>query len=355
MDVDRLLRLNARPMLQLADFVLSDASAAEDAVEHAFVTVWRHRKGPSDETAFRSWLRRMVLRDCLGWRRHPLFRMLAMTDRVIIQATPTAESDAAAAVKRVAPLVRAMIFLHLHEGLSLVQVASELRVQESTVKTRLRQITGRESGILRYAAERANQISDNQADALMSRAAARSRRRGWVRYLVNLASAVTLALVVIATGIVLQAQLHMFAPPAPGEVSQGPLPAIPNEVVNLIPASGDSGLVIPFRVRYADFLAPRSQAIIQPGIALRLTPALDCSVTTVSLVDPVSQKDVRSEVALPGCIDTPVILPDGTVLLDQALSQTANYFRSGTHAIRYDWRTGRIIRQYPNLAVPLNG
>ena len=65
MDVDRLLRHNARPMLQLADFV--------------------------------------------RWRRHPLFRVLAMTDRVVVQATPTAESDAAAAVKRVAPSVRAMI------------------------------------------------------------------------------------------------------------------------------------------------------------------------------------------------------------------------------------------------------
>ena len=83
------------------------------------------------------------------------------------------------------------------------------------MKTRLREITGLESGILRYAAERANQISDNQADALMSRAAARSRRRSWGRYLVNVASAVTLALVVIASGIVLQLQLHLFQARAP--------------------------------------------------------------------------------------------------------------------------------------------
>ena len=53
MDVDRLLRLNARPMLQLADFVLNDPSAAEDAVEHSFVAAWRRRNRPKDETAFR--------------------------------------------------------------------------------------------------------------------------------------------------------------------------------------------------------------------------------------------------------------------------------------------------------------
>jgi RNA polymerase sigma factor (sigma-70 family) len=355
MDVDRLLRLNARPMLQLADFVLDDLSTAEDAVEHAFVAAWRQRKALTDETAFRPWLRRMVLGECLRWLRHPMFRVLAITDRVIVQATATAESDAAAAVKRVSPSVRATIFLHLYEGLSLAQVASELRVQESSVKARLRQISGLESGILRYATERAGQISDNQADVLVSRAFARSGRRGWSRYLVNLASAVTLALVVIATGIVLQAQLHVFGPRAPGETSSGPLPPIPNEVVNLITASGDSGLVIPFRLRDAKALSARSQLIVSPGIALQLTRGSDCAVTTVSLVDPTTQKDVGPEVMLSGCIDTPVILPDGTVLLDQAQSPTANYFRAGAHVIRYDWRTGRVIRQYPNLALPLNG
>src|SRR5213594_303506 len=328
MDVDRLLRLNARPMLQLADFVLDDPSAAEDAVEHAFVAARRQRKGLRDEAVFRPWLRRIVLRECLRLRRHPMFRVLAITDRVVVQATANATSDAAAAVKRLSPSDRAIIFLHLYEGLSLAQVASELRVRESSVKTRLRQITGLESGILLYMTERASQISDNQADVLVSRALARSRRRGWSRYLVNLASAVTLALVIIATGIVLQAQLHLFATRAPSESSSGSLPPIPNEVVNLITASGDSRLVMPFRLRDSDFRAPRSQAIVAPGVALHLTPALDCSVTTVRLVDPISQKDVRPEAALPGCIDTPVILPDGTVLLDQALSQTANYFRS---------------------------
>src|SRR5437762_9574325 len=195
MDVDRLLRLNGRPMLQLADFVLDDPSAAEDALEQAFVAAWRQRKGLKDEAVFRPWLRRIVLRECLRLRRHPVFRVLAITDRVVVQATASATSDAAAAVKRLSQSDRAIIFLHLYEGLSLAQVASELRVRESSVKTRLRQITGLESGVLRYAAERANQISDNQADALMSRAAARSRRRGWGRYLINLASAVTLALV----------------------------------------------------------------------------------------------------------------------------------------------------------------
>src|SRR5207244_12243896 len=116
----------------------------------------------------------------------------------------------------------------------------------------------------------------------------------------------------------------------------------------LLNGSGDSGLVIPFRLHDAAPLSARSLLIVAPGIALQLTRATDCSVTTVSLVDPIAQKDVRPDVMLPACNDFPLILPDGTVLLDQA------QFRAGI-VIRYDWRTGRIVKKYPNLAVPPNG
>ncbi|TMD19368.1 MAG: hypothetical protein E6I99_15350 [Chloroflexi bacterium] len=349
MDVDRLLRMNARSMLQLADFVLDNPGAAEDAVEQAFAAAWRQRKVVRDETAFRPWLRRMVLRECLGWRRHPMFRLLALTDRVVVQSASTAESGVAAALKHLSPSVRATVFLHLYDGLSIAQVASELRAPQSTVQARLRGLPGLESSILRYTTARAAQISDNQPDPLVSRAVARrSRRRGWIRYAVNIASAVTLALVVIASGIVIQAQLHLFQARAPDETDLGPLPPIPNEVVYLVSGSGDSGLVIPFRLRDAQPLSARSQLIVAPGIALQLVRATDCPATTVSLVDPITRKDVRPDVMLPGCNDFPLILPDGTVLLDQA------QFRAGI-VIRYDWSTGRIVKKYPNLAVPPNG
>src|SRR5438105_15045619 len=51
MDGDRLLRMNPRAMLQLADFVLDNPGAAEEAVQQAFVAAWRQRKVVSDETA----------------------------------------------------------------------------------------------------------------------------------------------------------------------------------------------------------------------------------------------------------------------------------------------------------------
>jgi hypothetical protein len=108
-------------------------------------------------------------------------------------------------------------------------------------------------------------------------------------------------------------------------------------------------------VRDAKALPPRSQWIVAPGAALQLVTTSDCSTTTVRIVDPVTQKDVRPGVTLSDCYDTPVILPDGTVLLNHSRSPAAPYFRSALAVIRYDWRAGRIIKQYPNLALPRDG
>lgn len=134
-----LLRASARPMLQFAGFVLHDLGAAEDAVQEAFVIAWRRRQTLRDATAFTPWLRKIVLRECLRWRRHPMFRALALTDRLVARQAPdaTVHVDISSAVKRLTPKLRAVIFLHFYEDLTLAQVGTELGIPESTAKTRL--------------------------------------------------------------------------------------------------------------------------------------------------------------------------------------------------------------------------
>src|SRR5947208_11674067 len=68
-DFERLLRANAHSMLRFADFVLHDRSAAEDAVQEAFMIAFQRRETLRDEAAFTAWLRTIVLRECLRWRR----------------------------------------------------------------------------------------------------------------------------------------------------------------------------------------------------------------------------------------------------------------------------------------------
>jgi RNA polymerase sigma-70 factor (ECF subfamily) len=60
-----MLRANARSMLRFADFVLHDRSAAEDAVQEAFMIAYQRRGTLRDPAAFTPWLRTIVLRECL--------------------------------------------------------------------------------------------------------------------------------------------------------------------------------------------------------------------------------------------------------------------------------------------------
>jgi RNA polymerase sigma-70 factor, ECF subfamily len=134
------LQKHARSMLQYADFVLHDLSAAEDAVQEAFVIAWRRRATLREDAAFGPWLRRIVLRECLRWRRHPWVRWLTLTEHVVSkdhQPGDTERLDVARAVARLPTQLRAVIFLHFFEDLTLNAVANELRIPEGTVKTRL--------------------------------------------------------------------------------------------------------------------------------------------------------------------------------------------------------------------------
>lgn len=145
------LRKYARSMLQYADFVLHDLSAAEDAVQEAFVIAWQRRESLRDASAFAPWLRRIVLRECLRWRRRPWVRWLTLTEHVVSRAPETDATqhlDVGRAVARLSPELRAVIFLHFFEDLTLKAVAAELRIPEGTVKTRLYEALRRLEGSL---------------------------------------------------------------------------------------------------------------------------------------------------------------------------------------------------------------
>ena len=138
-DFERLLRANAHSMLRFADFVLHDRSAAEDAVQEAFMIAWNRRHTLREDSAFVPWLRTIVLRECLRWRRRRFLQVLGLSDRVIAPATsdPALQVDLGRAVRRLSPAQRAVVYLHFFEDQTLNQIATELRLPESTVKSRL--------------------------------------------------------------------------------------------------------------------------------------------------------------------------------------------------------------------------
>jgi len=133
------LRANALSMLRFADFVLHDRSAAEDAVQEAFMIAWSQRRTLRDDMAFTPWLRTIVLRECLRWRRRLVRYVLGVSDRVVAPAAPDAATqlDLARAVRRLSPSLRAVVYLRFYEDRTLNQLATELSIPESTAKTRL--------------------------------------------------------------------------------------------------------------------------------------------------------------------------------------------------------------------------
>jgi RNA polymerase sigma-70 factor (ECF subfamily) len=142
---ERLLRANALSMLRFADFVLHDRSAAEDAVQEAFMIAWKQQQALRDTSAFTPWLRTIVLRQCLRWRRRLLRQVLGISDAVVAPRAPDAslQVDVQRAVRSLSAGQRAVIYLRFYEGQTLGQVAAVLRIPESTVKTRLYDALGR--------------------------------------------------------------------------------------------------------------------------------------------------------------------------------------------------------------------
>jgi len=67
-------------------------------------------------------------------------RWLTLTEHVVSrgsQPDATEHLDVGRAVARLSPQLRAVIFLHFFEDLTLKAIATELRIPEGTVKSRL--------------------------------------------------------------------------------------------------------------------------------------------------------------------------------------------------------------------------
>src|SRR3989442_10153817 len=167
----------------------------------------------------------------------------------------------------------------------------------------------------RYVADRAEKISERDAGLLVTRALERPLRGRWARHGFNLAAAVVLSLFLIAGGVVVETQLHgfRFGPPAP---AAGPLPVVPDEIVNLDNVSQGTDLVTPFRLKDRKVLDPRPRWIVSPAAAIMVTSGGLCDISIIHVVDLGSPPhDTTTPISLPGCYSTPAVVPNSTLVL----------------------------------------
>jgi RNA polymerase sigma-70 factor, ECF subfamily len=139
-------------MLRYATGLLAgDASAAADAVDDAFMAIWRTAASYGSAGSAEGWVRHIVRNKAIDLIRKAGERPLGSDDAVAKMAaipddadTPadTAEKkDAArelrAALERLTPDHREVIWLCYFEDLPLADIATQIGCPENTVKTRL--------------------------------------------------------------------------------------------------------------------------------------------------------------------------------------------------------------------------
>lgn len=125
-----------RSMYCIARSYLRCEADCEDALQNALLRAWEKRNTLREERYFRTWLTRILINSCK--------EMLRRQKR----EAPTADFPEAAAPQGSDPVLwealraldekyRVTVILHYRDGYGIREIASILRIPESTVKTRL--------------------------------------------------------------------------------------------------------------------------------------------------------------------------------------------------------------------------
>lgn len=128
----------------IARLILRDPELAQDAVQEAFIAVWRDLSGLRDPERFESWLTRVVVRSCYreAGRRQRFGRFEvhigSIEPGIPDESRYIADRDQLErGFRHLDPEQRAILVLHFYQGLPLTDVADVLAIPTGTVKSRL--------------------------------------------------------------------------------------------------------------------------------------------------------------------------------------------------------------------------
>ena len=130
---------HTRQLLRLATVLASDHGTAEDVVQEVLIRAHRDWTKISKLSYPHAYLRRMVVNECISWRRK-WARVMVVPDLELDRLTADHEGRHAdrdeliAELRKLAPKTRAAIVLRYFEGLSDAEIADSLGCQRSTVR-----------------------------------------------------------------------------------------------------------------------------------------------------------------------------------------------------------------------------
>lgn len=137
-------------MLRTAIMIVEDRDVAEDVVQDAFIQAWQHLPDLREADALRSWLMRIVVNQCISFKRRlartTAFMRQALSEQEIDLAAQLADHykgrlerdwDLARAIENLPLKQRVVIVLHYYNGMTLPEMSSMLKTSENTLKKRI--------------------------------------------------------------------------------------------------------------------------------------------------------------------------------------------------------------------------
>ena len=136
-------------MLRTASLIVLDRDIAEDVVQDALIQAWHHLPDLREAGALRPWLMRIVVNQCLSFKRRlartTAFVRQALWDQEIDLTAQIADYhkgclerdwDLAHAIENLPERQRAVIVLHYYHKMTMYEMAHVLQISENTLKKR---------------------------------------------------------------------------------------------------------------------------------------------------------------------------------------------------------------------------
>ncbi len=137
-------------MLRTAYTIVGDHDIAEDAVQDALIQAWQHLPDLRESSALRPWLMRIVVNQCISFKRKlarsAAFVRHSLAEQASNLAAEVADEykgrmerdwDLAQAIDDLPPKQRVVIILHYYNGMTLPSMATALQISENTLKKRI--------------------------------------------------------------------------------------------------------------------------------------------------------------------------------------------------------------------------
>jgi RNA polymerase sigma-70 factor, ECF subfamily len=137
-------------MLRTAYGIIKDHDLAEDAVQNAIIQAWQHLPSLREVGALRPWLMRIVVNQCISFKRRlarsTVFLRQALAEQETNFASQAADDakgwmegswDLAQAIGKLPTKQQVAITLHYYQGMTLPEMSHMLDISENTLKKRI--------------------------------------------------------------------------------------------------------------------------------------------------------------------------------------------------------------------------